>query len=326
MSAHHPSIKARGPAVIKRRPRIGADDVRAFYKRFPAKPRAPLPKLNGPYTLTNVTTGIGDTVVLLDAVAGGQNSAKPIYAWSPSPHWEALRGFAPAVPVTHPPVYVSLAESVAMWDLGAGHITQRGRRLLGLPVPACPGGWLSVPGVRRIPGRVSMHFEAGAHSEWQRANIHPRARQVYPQTWKALREFVNARSDLSFVEVGRTRYMAVDEVENGTNRTIVETIRIMAECEYHIGVVSGPMHLAAALGQRVIALLNFPRPCQLMLPNLRSIGMVEEEWLYPHQVCLHQEEDSAHWPKLGPRTLSESIDGEVYPYWSTKVAEALHHG
>lgn len=316
-------MSARSPKVQVRRPRVTVDTVREFYRRFPAKRRPKMPKL-GRFTLTNIPTGIGDCAVLLDAVSASAERIGPyVHAWSPSPHWPHITRFAAVPPGVHPPVYVAACEAVAAWDLGAGHMTQRIRRLVGLPVPACPRSWLTVP-VRRVPKRVSLHFEAGAHAEWQRTHIHPRARQVYPQTWKALREFIRARTDLSFVEVGPRRYMPIDEVEDGTVRSLDETIRLMAECEYHIGIVSGPMHLAAALGSKVIAILNFPRPCQLMLPNLVSIGMVEEEWLYPHQVCLHQEEDSAHWPRLTAATLSEAVDGGVYPYWSDKIAEELH--
>lgn len=309
--------------VIVRRPKVTAATVRAFYRRFPDKRRRKAPQL-GPFTLTNIPTGIGDCVVLLESVWAGYHESKVVPAWSASSHWSALSKFGAPLPITHHPVYVALCEAVAAWDLGAGHTTQRARRLLGMSVPACPKEWMRAPGVRRVPGRVSFHFEAGPHAEWQRIHIHPRARQVYPQTWVALREFIKERKDLSFVEVGKTRFLPIDEVEDGTNRSLEETVRLMSECEYHIGLISGPMHLAQALGSKVIAILNFPRPCQLMLPNIKSIGVVEEEWLYPNQVVLHQEEDSPHWPRLTARTLSEAIDGGVYPYWSDKVAEELH--
>jgi len=321
MSARITARKA--PAIRSRRPRIDSDAIREFYRRFPAKPRSPAPKIEQPFTLTNFPNGIGDTLVLLDSLHEAHRTGKVVYAWSASPHWGELREFAAPEPAGHPACYVALAEAVAGWDLGAGHMTQRARRLLGLPVPACPSGWLSAPGVRRIANRVSLHFEAGAHADWQRAHLHPRARHVYPNTWKALREFIRSRPDLSFVEVGQRRYLQIDEVEDGTGRPLRETVRLMAECEFHLGLISGPMHLANALGSKVVAVLNFPRPCQLMLPNIKSIGMVEEEWLYPHQVCLHQEEDSAHWPLVSAKSLSEAIDGEVYPYWSTRTAEAL---
>lgn len=305
------------------RKRIGPDQVRAFYRRFPARPgKVPTSVDREQYTLTNTPTGIGDTVVLLDAPCAATSGN--VHAWSPSPHWKALEACAMPMPLTRPPLYVSLTEANAAWDLGAGHITQRARRLLGLPVAPVPGGWLCTPGVRTIRGRVSLHFEAGGHATWQRAVLHPRARQVYPETWKALRAFIKARPDLQFIEVGRSRLLPMEQVEDGTGRPLEETLRLMAECEFHLGIVSGPMHLAAALGSKVIALLNFPRPCQLMLPNLKPLGVVEEEWLYPQGVCLHQEEDSAHWPKVSARSLSAAVDGRVYPYWDNDVVEKLH--
>lgn len=315
----------RGPAILKRRPRVTADTIRAFYARFPAMIRPAAPEaLAGRVTLTNTPTGIGDCVVLLDCPNAASLRGETVHAWSPSPHWKPLESFASGCPTGHPPLYVSLTEANAAWDLGPGHNTQRARRLFGLPVWPVPPPWLNAVGVRQIRNRVSFHFEAGGHSVWQRANLHPRARQVYPDTWKALREFVKKRPDLSFIEVGRSRCLPMDEIEDGTGRPLDETVRLMAECSFHIGVVSGPMHIAAALGSHVVALLNFPRPSQLMLPNLKRIGMVEEEWLYPQQVCLHQEEDSAHWPKVSARTLSEAINGEVYPYWSHQIADELH--
>lgn len=301
--------------------------VKAFYGRFCPKPRLGFQPLDpGRTTLTNGPQGLGDTAVVVSWFETGRDAMKTAHAWMPSPTFDVLARFAGASSkaATRPPCMVNLADAVARWDLGAGHMVQRAARVFGVRSNPVPDPWIEASGVRRIPGRVSLHFEAGAHAEWQRAHLHPRARQVYPETWAVLREFIAAATGHSWIEVGGRRCLPMDEVEDGTGRPLEETIRLLAECEFHLGIISGPMHLAAALGSKVIAIINFPSPKGLMLPNLVSIGVVEEEWLYPHQVVLHQEIDSPHWPKVSRRSIDDAFAGRVWPYWDRSVVEECH--
>lgn len=312
------------PAIIPSRRRVTADDVRKFYAGRNEAVRAQGPVLNPEeWTLINIPTGLGDAVVLTDLPRSAARAGTSAKIYSHSPLFKDLVRFNPWYEDVQNPQCVALAAATARWKLGGGHNIQRAQRLFGLPVSKVPTGCIQVERVRRIEGRVSLHFDPGPHQGWQRRNIHPRARLIYPQTMAAIRRFIDAHPSMSWIEVGGRRMLEHPSVESAVGHGLEDTVRLMAECQYHLGIISGPMHVAIALGLRTIAIVNFPNPSQLMLPNLVDIGMVEEEWLYPQQVVLHQDADSSHWPKFSYRSLSAAFDGGVYPYWSHRVIEEL---
>lgn len=305
--------------------RIGADQVRAFYKGKRKVTKRKAPRLDPEeWTLTNTPQGLGDCVILTEHFRACSQEGKPSSAYSPAPLWPSLVKSCPwAVNLDHPR-QVSLCHASNNWDLGPGHMVDRARRLFGFDPQIQPCGALSVPFVRRQKSRVALHFESGFHSIWQRSNLHPRARQLYAHHRKTLRDFMTEMGDrFTWIEFGNRRVIDHERADDATGRPLEETIPLMAECEYHLGLVSGPMHLAAALGLKVITVLNFPDPRELMLPNLVDLGVVEQEWLYPQAVHLHQDIDSPHWPLFSKQSLARAFGGDVYPYWSTDTLVAL---
>jgi len=312
------------PAVIVKHRRVDADAVRAFYRDAQPAGRMKAPVIDPTTTtLTNTPTGLGDCVVLTDLPRAAFHAGASAKIYSPSQHFATLGRFNPWFEDRQDPVWVSLSAAVAAYQIGPGHNIQRARRLFGLPIDPVPRGCIEVERVLRVPGRVSLHFDPGPHAHWQRRHLHPRARMIYPDTMRVIRQFIAAHGDMTFIEIGPRRLLNDERVADGTGVGLEDTIRLMSECEFHLGVISGPMHVAVALGLKTIAIINFPHPGQLMLPNLVATGMVEEEWLYPQQVVLHQDHDSAHWPLFSRKSLEAAFDGGVYPYWRTDVAEEL---
>ncbi len=117
-----------------------------------------------------------------------------------------------------------------------------------------------------------------------------------------------------FVEVGST--FSGLPARDFTKKALDETLRLMASAEWFIGIISGPYHLATALGLKVVCIVNFPSADSIYLPTLAPIDQVESEWFYPQNVHLHQEDGAPMVPKLSYDSLCRAVDGEVYPYWS----------
>lgn len=206
---------------------------------------------------------------------------------------------------------VDLCQGYFQWDLGPGHLIQRFRRLYGLPkMPAPKGSLCSLS--RCAKGRVIVHLEPSQSAEWQRANIHPRAREFYPEHLDSLRAFAKERKDLEFVTVGG---ISLYWCRHQGTRDAAELVDFMATGEWFIGVCSGPSHIAAALGLKSIVVVNFPDPRKLILPSLVDLKTHDIEWLYPQNVHLHEDAAGPLVPKFSKRNLHQAFDGEVYPFW-----------
>ena len=98
----------------------------------------------------------------------------------------------------------------------------------------------------------------------------------------------------------------------------------MASCEYFIGIISGPLHLAIALGLKVVNIINFPDPTRIYLPVLKDIPQVESEWFYPQSVLLHEDGEGEMVVRFGLANLERAINGELYPYWSDRYLELIN--
>ncbi|PWI54424.1 hypothetical protein B5K03_09570 [Rhizobium phaseoli] len=168
-----------------------------------------------------------------------------------------------------------------------------------------------------------LHFEPGSWVEWQRKHIHPRAREIYPSTLRAIQKFIFHRRDLVFAEIGTSRSGLVG-VSDWTGLSLETTIHQMAGCEYFLGITSGPLHLAAALGLKIVNIVNFPSATEICLPVLKDVDTIEAEWLYPHSIILHQEESGKFVKKLSFRTLQQAFDGELYPYFSDRYLHLIN--
>ena len=176
--------------------------------------------------------------------------------------------------------------------------------------------------------------------KWQRAHVHPRAREIYPQSFHVLQSFIIQNPGLEFFEIGAAP-SGLKGVQAKCRTSLEDTIRLMATCECFIGIDSGPMHLAIALGLKVVTIINFPVPDDICLPVLKPVHRVlyregsDErstssstgeivDWLYPQSVLLHQDgEGGPHVKQLTLTNLSRAVSGEVYPYWSNAYLDLI---
>lgn len=221
------------------------------------------------------------------------------------------------------PFWVSACLVCQEYDLGNGHFLQRLRRAYGFVPELRPHPCLEVAIEERLPGGVILHLEAGPWAEWQRQNVHARAREIYPESLRVLQKFIRFRRDLVFAEIGTGR-SGLEGVLDWTGLALETTIRRMAGCEYFLGITSGPLHIAAALGLKIINIVNFPSATEICLPVLKDIDLIEVEWLYPDSIILHQEDSGRFVQQLSFEMLQRAFYGELYPYFSNRYLHLIN--
>lgn len=242
---------------------------------------------------------------------------------SDSGHFETLVKFNPYYSVAAHSRYVGATMIANNLNAGSGHFIQQLERASGLPPEIKPRGCVVVENVRRIPGLTVLHLQTNSqYAAWQRKHIHPRARQVYPENMEVLRQFIRQSPQMHFVEMGGT-FSELPGVENCARLPLEQLINRMAECEYFIGLNSGPMHLAAALGLKIVTIVTGPDPTLLYLPALKQIPLYELQWLYPQSVILHQDGEGALVARFSLENLERAIAGELYPYWSDDYLDLI---
>lgn len=275
------------------------------------------------FTLTNSALGMGDCIILTDICRAAASAGMSVGVFSQSKHFPVLFSFNPYYQIeARSPFQVAADLVCRRFNVGNGHFIQRIRRAYGFPLELAPRGTLELPDKKFLPGSAVLHFEAGPHAAWQRQHIHPRAREVYAESLQIIQDFVLERRNMSFSQVGIAP-ARLKGVEDWTGIALRDVIAKMAAAEYFIGIMSGPLHLAIALGLKVIAIVNFPDPRKIVLPVLRDVPVVETEWLYPQSVILHQDGDGPIVRRLSPRSLREAVDGELYPYWSNAYLDLI---
>lgn len=298
------------------------DRILTFYRKVNATPKEHCANLRDK-VLTNTPQGIGDTLLLTALLRAAANQNTVRYIDSQSAWFQTLMEFNPyyARPVGDDKVAADVLQR--RYAMGNGHFMQRLQRGFGLEPELRPRGVLDVSGTKRS-NRVALHFEAGdTHAAWQRIFVHPRARQLYPESRAALQAFINSHSEFTFVQIGR-KPTVLDNVEDCTGLPLSDSIQVLGQCEYFIGIVSGPMHLATALGLKCVVILNFPRAEEIYLPTLKDINLVESEWLYPQNVHLHQESEGPLVKRFSLSNLERAMAGQVYPYWSDEFLGLIH--
>ena len=287
----------------------------------------PTPRIVPGTVLTSVAMGLGDTLMLTDlpkaAVAAGQTWTSK----SNSSHFLPLMAYNPSW--TDPPladqVYFANAPCLIRYrDCGNGHYLQRIRRAFGLSVADVPKPYVGWTGLRK-PNRVILHFDPGPHAQWQRQHVHPRARSLYPTTKLELEKFISVNKHLEFLIVGSIDAVnAIKGASFAPTNTLRELVDLVGSGGWFIGIMSGPLHLAKALGLKTIAVVNFPSVEQIVLPTLKQTHQVESEWFYPDNVHLHQEGASPLVPLATCQSLNEAFDGKVFPFWKTEHCSLIH--
>jgi glycosyltransferase involved in cell wall biosynthesis len=302
------------------------DRIMRFYRCAVQNVKGPPPDL-AYKALSNTPRGLGDTLLFshLPYVGAAQGKPRFIHA-NPEEHrhFNTLNKFNPYYMPKPDDYGVVMADVLQKEvDMGNGHFIQRLQRAFDLEPVLKPQPYVYLP-LPKVNRRVILHFEAGApHGSWQRVHLHPRARQLYPESRKIVQEFIDAHTEMEFFQIGGD-LQEFRRVKNVQNSTLEDTIRLMAGCELFIGIISGPMHVATALGLRAIVIINFPPAAKIFLPTLVDIDQVESEWFYPQNVLLHQESEGPQVKRLSYRTLQDAYQGKVYPYWSDKYLPMIH--
>jgi len=305
----------------KRKSREVVDHIRNYYRRMKAAPKEPLIDLTN-YALSNYQSGIGDMLVMSSLPRVSTEQGGYTHIFHADAKFETLIKHNPWYKPYdgRPPVSSDFLQKT--FDLGNGHLMQRLQRAWGYRADLLPRATVVCP-QDKVPGRCVLHFEPGAHAQWQRRRVHGRAREVYPSTFKVIQEFVDAhRADMSFVEIGQTCHN-LNGVEDRTGRSLDESIALMSGSEWFLGIVSGPMHLASALGLKCVVVLNFPSAREIMLPTLVDINQVESEWLYPQACHLHQDSEGPLVKLFSLRNLELAFAGGLYPYWSNEYLSLI---
>jgi hypothetical protein len=315
MSAGHskllPTMARVDPSLITR-----------FYRRqqVAIKPRLAVPE---PCTVSNAPTGLGDAVVLTALPRRAHECGRVASIYSFSPHFPTLLQFNPYYRPGLTPHWILATRVVEDFDLGGGHIIQRLERACGLPPDLIPRGCLVVDRAQRVPGRTILHFEPGPTARNIQIFLHPRPREVYPEHMAALQTFILRHPEMHFAEVGQT-FSGLRGVEDWTGRRLTETVQNMASAEFFIGIDSGPMHIAAALGLKMVTILNIQDPTKLYLPCLREFDtLLGLYWLYPQSVLLHEDGEGELVAYFSLDNLERAIAGELYPYWSDEYLSLL---
>jgi hypothetical protein len=212
----------------------------------------------------------------------------------------------------------------AFFNFGGGHFFQKIQKACGFEIDLRPKPDLSFAPEKQRRTRVAVNFEPGRHVEEQRKNIHPRAREVYPEHRETIQKFISDYSNTyDFIEIGANRCGWLESVENKCGLPLNESFEELAACEYFLGIHSGVMHLAAALDIKSIIILNFPSAKQLYLPSLKDYDLPDLDWLYPQNVHLHEDDEGELVKLLTYNNLDKAFHGDLYPYWSDKYLELV---
>lgn len=278
---------------------------------------------NNNYTLFNYNAGIGDALVLYLFNNKEQNNKNINVHFNPDVNQE-LKNFNPYIAS----IYSSFLKEKNLWvcilqadyNCGGGHFIQKLRRSLGFDFQIKPKPLLN-SNVLTIKNKVVLTFDRGKVIQ---NHIHTQPRILYPESKKIIQQFINNNlNKYSFTEVGRT-FSGLENVENKTNIGIEKTTEEISSCEYFFGMHNGLMHIAAGLDKKSIIIINFPSAKNLYLPAIKELTIHDQDWLYPQNVHLHQDEDGELVKQLTLENIEKSFNGEIYPFWEDSFLELLN--
>lgn len=303
------------------------DKIIWFYKNRPKSVRTSI-KINlDVYGITNINTGLGDQMILTDLPKSAHLANKKICVRSSSKEFfSTLVSLNSYFNMDYTKfMYMDVSSLVLWYDCGNGHIIQRLQKICGLPITLKPMGCLDkIDKNNKKENRVILHFEPSVPAPWQpQMNVnHPKARKLYPYNKEILEKFIEERSDLEFIEVGKQKHNIKGAIQYETEN-LEALIKLISTANWFIGIMSGPMHIATALGLKCVVIINFPDPNLILLPTLTAINQPEEEWLYPQNAYLHQDLSGPLVPKLELKTLHQAFNGEIYPFWKDDYLDLI---
>lgn len=275
--------------------------------------------------ITNLNNGLGDTISITNLPYAAYQEGKIIHVHSNSPYFKTLIDKNRYYELCNDGKTFTRAEILqGNYDCGNGHFFQRLERACGLKPSLLPSGYIIPPNINEIKfqNRIVLHLSVGAHAINQ-THIHPRARQLYPEHKETLQRFINNNPYYKFVEIG-TQFSGLEGVENNCGRLLSESIQTIYNADFFIGLHSGPMHVAAALGTKSIIIINFPSAKELYLPALKDLPIPDLDWLYPQNAHLHEDEDGELVRLFTYENLEKAIKGRIYPYWDNRYLELIN--
>lgn len=276
--------------------------------------------------LTITASGLGDCVVLTDLPYQAQVSGRGERAvWAGAAHFLDVMKFCPEF--RFPGKRWALTDGLDFiyhFDCGPGHVIQRWQNVFDVPVVTEPKGRL-VCNEPRFRDRVILHFDPEPRHvlEQQEQGYHVAPRLLSQQSRTIIEQFCKENRDLEFVEIG-TRPLNLRYTSYHRTSTVSDLIKLIASGSWFVGCVSGPIHIATALGLRCIGVVNAPHSSRIVLPNLKYTGTVEEEWYYPQNVHLHQDNGTALVPQLSVDSLEAAFNGDVYPFWENSWLDMIY--
>jgi autotransporter strand-loop-strand O-heptosyltransferase len=187
----------------------------------------------------------------------------------------------------------------ANYDWGGGHTIQQIARALNLPEINKPKGVIDIE-KNIVKNRIGYHLDRGIKNQNSLSDSDLKIAQ-------------------SFISKGGYEFIDLSVFTNNTD--LEGLITCLSTCEYFIGIHSGPMHVAAALGVKSIIIVNEPHYLELYLPRLAEVAVSDLEWLYPQNVHLHTKGSNELVPKFNEYTLKLALEGKVYPYWSDEYLD-----
>jgi hypothetical protein len=138
---------------------------------------------------------------------------------------------------------------------------------------------------------IAFSFDVGQQAIKQKRLIHPRARELYPENQALFQTLIDRyHSKLDFIEVGLESF-GFHGVRNATGQSLDETIQILRRCHLYIGMHSGMMHLATAIGLTCCIVVNFPE--SKLFEFTDQVGLendLEMHWIYPQHQYLHEDD------------------------------------
>lgn len=267
--------------------------------------------------ITNLNSGLGDTLSISNLPFAALKQGKNIQIHSPSPHFNSLVEFNPYYAPADLTQQFHRAEILqGEYDCGPGHFIQKLQRACKLEPDKIPKPMV-IRAAPFIKSYVALCFSVGQHAANQK-HIHPRARELYDEHKKTIQEFINDNlHKYHFFEIG-TEFTGFENVDDKCNLSLRESILELNKAEYFFGMHSGVMHLAAGLDIKSIVLLNFPEPKDLILPYLKDIGVIDMDWLEPQNIYLHLDSDGPLVKKMNRENLEKAFEGQVYPYFKAE--------
>ena len=209
--------------------------------------------------------------------------------WSPSPHFATLRRFSLLKGIDSPSGVGLDVCSLDHVEFKNQHLFNRVRIVSGLDPLDKPKAMLDLVQYNPKKENIAFSFDTGNVDQ---SALHPRARQLYPEHRQTIQEFFSRNRDkYNFVEVG-TRSFAFQDTLDLTGIGLDKTIGVLEQCQHYIGMHSGMMHLATAIGLACTIIINFPtleRISQDTTQDATDAMDWEKCWLYPQHNYLHED-------------------------------------